>query len=192
MATPTPMPARGDRNAPVFDSSKPHELRRYFTDLEFLLARAAVTDNGEMKRHATRFLSVEDQEIWEGLPTFTDATQSYNLFKAAVLKLYAGNDEERRFGLNDLDALVGHYARVGIHSKEDLTTFYRQFLRITVYLISKSRLSPAEQGRSFLRAMQPPTFSTAILQRLQIKKPDIHPEDPYDLGDIYDAAQFVI
>ncbi|KAF7359972.1 hypothetical protein MVEN_00724100 [Mycena venus] len=127
---PTPMPARGDRNAPQFDSTKPHELRRYFTDLEFSLGRAAVTDDAEMKKHATRFLSVENQEIWEG------------------------NDEDRRFGLNDLDALVGQYSQVGILSLDDLKTFYRQFLRITTYLIEKKRLSKGEQSRSFLRAMQ--------------------------------------
>ncbi|KAJ7106002.1 hypothetical protein C8R44DRAFT_745648 [Mycena epipterygia] len=191
MATPS-MPARGDRNAPQFDSQKPHELRRYFTDLEFLFDRAAVTDNTERKKHATRFLSVEDQEIWEALTSFSDATKSYTEFKTAVLKLYAGNDEDRRFGLGDLDALIGQYARTGILSKEDLTSFYRQFLRITTYLVGKGRLSPAEQSRSFLRAMQPASFALEVKQRLQIKRPDNHPEDPYALADLLEAAEFVI
>ncbi|KAF7350003.1 hypothetical protein MVEN_01301900 [Mycena venus] len=166
------MPARGDRNAPQFDSQKPHELRRYFTDLEFLFDRSAVTDNTERKKHATRFLPVEDQEIWEALTSFADAAKSYAEFKAAVLKLYAGNDEDRRFGLSDLDALIGQYARTGILSKEDLTTFYRQFLRITTYL--------------------PASFALEVKQRLQIKRPDNHPEDPYALTDLLEAAEFVI
>ncbi|KAF7372028.1 hypothetical protein MVEN_00061100 [Mycena venus] len=156
MATPTPMPARGDRNAPQFDSSKPHELRH----------------STDRKKHATRFLSVEDQETWEALPSFQEARNSYAEFKADVLKLYAGNDEERRFELSDMDALIGHYSRVGILSLEDLTTFYRKFLRITTYLISKKRLSEVEQSRSFLRAMQPASFSVDVKLRLQIKKPD--------------------
>ncbi|KAJ6494422.1 hypothetical protein C8R45DRAFT_1135218, partial [Mycena sanguinolenta] len=192
MATPTPMPARGDRNAPQFDSTKPHELRRYFSDLEYLLTRAAVTNDQEKKRHATRFLSAEDQEIWEGLETFTDLTKSYDQFKAAVLKLYAGNNDERRFELIDLDSLIGHYSRVGILSIADLTTFYRQFLRITTYLIGKGRLSPIEQSRAFLRAMQPSSFELAILRRLEIKKPDVHPGDVHTLADLYEAAEFVL
>ncbi|KAJ7254442.1 hypothetical protein C8J57DRAFT_1437199 [Mycena rebaudengoi] len=186
------MPARGDRNAPQFDSSKPHELRRYFADLEYLLNRAAITDDTEKKMHATRFLSVEDQEIWEALDSFSTANQTYRQFKSAVLKLYAGNDEERRFELADLDAIIGQYSRVGILSMDDLTTFYRQFLRITTYLIQKNRLSAAEQSRSFLRAMQPPAFALEVKQRLQIKKPDVHPADPYALADIYAAAEFVL
>ncbi|KAJ7499381.1 hypothetical protein FB451DRAFT_1428986 [Mycena latifolia] len=186
------MPARGDRNAPTFDAAKPHELRRYFTDLEYLFTRAAITDNAEKKGHATQFLAVDDQETWEALPTFTDATKTYEEFKVDVLKLYSGNDEEHRFGLNELDALIGHYSRTGIYSKEDLTTFYRQFLHITTYLISKSRLSASEQSRSFLRAMQPASLLVKIQNRLQIKQPDVHPEDPYAIADIYEAAQFAL
>jgi hypothetical protein len=145
-----PMPARGVRNAPWFDSKKPHELRRYFSDLEFLFGCSAVTDDTEKKKHATRFLSVEDQEIWEALASFTNAAKTYDEFKAEALKLYAGNDEDRRFSLADLDALIGQYSRVGILSSKDLTTFHRQFLRISTYLIVKNRLSISEQSRSFL------------------------------------------
>ncbi|KAF7348977.1 hypothetical protein MVEN_01418600 [Mycena venus] len=165
------MPARGDRNAPQFDSSKPHELRRYFTDLEYLLGRAAVTDDTEMKKHATRFLSVEDQEIWEGLPR---------------------NDEDRRFELNDLDALVGQYSRVGILSLDDLKTFYRQFLRITTYLVEKKRLSEAEQSRSFLRAMQPSSLAADIRLHLKVNHPKAHPADPLPVADLYEAAEYAL
>ncbi|KAF7372138.1 hypothetical protein MVEN_00072700 [Mycena venus] len=189
---PTPMLARGDRNAPQFDSTKPHELRRYFTDLEFLLGRAAVTDNAEMKKRATRFLSVEDQEIWEGLPSFKDAQKSFSDFKAAVLKLYSGNDEDHRFGLNDLDALVGQYSRVGILSLDDLKTFYRQFLRNATYLIGKKRLSEGEQSRSFLCAMQPSTLAADIRLHLKVNHPKAHPADPLPVADLYEAAEYAL
>ncbi|KAJ7749826.1 hypothetical protein DFH07DRAFT_775325 [Mycena maculata] len=165
-APPARIPARGDRNAPHFNSSKPHELRRYFTDLEFLFSEASITDETKMKKHTTRFLLIKDQETWETLLSFTDATKKYDAFKADVLKLYSGNEEDRRFGLSDLDALVGHYSR--------------------------SRLSPTELSRAFLRAMQPAAFSLAVHHRLQIKKPDNHPEDPYALEDLFEAAQFCI
>ncbi|KAJ7697909.1 hypothetical protein B0H17DRAFT_1130189 [Mycena rosella] len=188
----TPMPARRDCNAPTFDSAKPHELCRYFANIKFLFDRAAVSDSSEKKKHATRFLVVEDQETWETLPVFTNITKMYDQFKTDVLKLYSGNDEERCFGVSNLDALLGHYSRTGIYSKADLTTFYRQFLRITTYLISKARISAPEQSRAFLGAMQPASLLTKVEQYLQIKKPDIHPEDPYKIIDIYYAAHFVL
>jgi len=192
MATVIPMPARGDRNAPQFDSHKPHELRRYFSDLEFLFGRSAVTDNTEKKGHATRFLSVEDQEVWETIESFSDTAKSYDDFKRDILRLYAGNNEDRRYAISDLDALIGEYSRVGILSMEDLTTFYRQFLRITTYLISKNRLSATEQSRAFLRAMHPESFAREIKLQLRIKNPNNHPEDPYPLSELYEAAEFAL
>jgi hypothetical protein len=70
-AVPQPqMPARGDRNAPQFDSAKPRELPCYFSDLEFHFTRTSVVDSTEKKRHTTRFLGVEDQDVWESLPEF--------------------------------------------------------------------------------------------------------------------------
>ncbi|KAF7359866.1 hypothetical protein MVEN_00712100 [Mycena venus] len=192
MATSTPMPACGDRNAPQFDSTKPHELRRYFTDLEFLMTRATVTVGTEMKKHATQFLSVEDQEIWEALPSFADATKTFAQFKADILKLYAGNDEDRRFELSDLDSLVGQYSRVRILSLDDLKTFYRQFLRITTYLLDKKHLSESEQSRSFLCAMQPPSLTAEIHLHLKIKNPNLHPADPRPVADLYEAAEYAL
>jgi hypothetical protein len=190
--TTIPMPARGDRNAPQFDSRKPHELRRYFTDLEFLFGRSSVTANDDKKKHATRFLSVEDQEVWETIESFSDAAKSYDDFKGDILRLYAGNNEDRRYAISDLDALIGEYSRVGILSMDDLTTFYRQFLRITTYLISKNRLSATEQSRAFLRAMHPASFAREIKLQLRIKNPNNHPEDPYPLSELYEAAEFAL
>ncbi|KAJ7278317.1 hypothetical protein C8J57DRAFT_1576773 [Mycena rebaudengoi] len=154
---PAQMPARGDRNTPQFDSSKPRELPRYFSDLEFHFTRVGITDATEKKGHSTRFLSVEEQDIWESLDEFKP-TSTYEQFKAAVLKL----------------------------------EFYRQFLVITQFLISRQRLSIAEQCRSFRRAIAPAHLWARVHQRLQIKKPDVHPDDPYELADLHEAVQFVL
>ncbi|KAJ7307663.1 hypothetical protein DFH08DRAFT_918484 [Mycena albidolilacea] len=191
-AVPQPqMPARGDRNAPQFDSAKPRELPRYFSDLEFHFTRASVVDSTEKKRHATRFLSVEDQDVRESFPEFGPAS-TFDQFQAAVLKLYPGTDSNRKFTLADLDTLVGEYARVGILSRGDYSEFYRQFLVITQFLFGRECLSIAEQSRSFFRAIAPAHLWARVHQRLQIKKPDVHPDDPYALEDLHEAVQFVL
>ncbi|KAJ7455161.1 hypothetical protein FB451DRAFT_1049110 [Mycena latifolia] len=187
MAQPT-MPARGDRNAPTFDSSKPRELPRYFSDLEFHFTRCNITDAAEMKSHATRFLSVRDQDAWEALTEFITDGTTYADFKSAVLKLYPGTDADRKYSLADLDVLIGAYARTGILSKGDFSEFYRDFTAISTFLIRKDRLSAAEQSRAFRRAMQPQSLWDRMHQRLQIKKPDVHPDDPYGLADLKEAA----
>ncbi|KAF7342425.1 hypothetical protein MVEN_01831600 [Mycena venus] len=146
----------------------------------------------EKKEHATRFLTVEDQDVWETLDEFSNATRTYADFKAAILKLYPGTDADRKYSLSDLDALVGKSAREGIHSKADFSEFYRQFIVISKYLVSKGRLSDDERSRTFRRAIQPPSLWDKVHQRLQIKKPDVHPEDPYAIDDMYEAINFAL
>jgi len=46
------MPARGERAAPSFDTTKPRELVRFFEELEYLFARADLKDETEKKKHA--------------------------------------------------------------------------------------------------------------------------------------------
>ncbi|KAJ6461844.1 hypothetical protein C8R47DRAFT_993378 [Mycena vitilis] len=186
------MPARGDRNAPQFDSQKPRELLRYFSDLQYLFTRSNVTDSTEKKQHATRFLTVDDQDVWETLDEFTDATKTYEEFKRAVLNLYPGTDTDRKYSLGDLDALIGEYGRIGMHSKADFREFYRQFIVISKYLVDKQRLSEGERSRAFRRAIQPQSLWDRVDRRLQIKRPDVHPQDPYSVQDIYDAVDFVL
>ncbi|KAF7365905.1 hypothetical protein MVEN_00465500 [Mycena venus] len=185
------MPARGERGAPTFDSAKPRELNRYFDDLEFHFTRCSITDDAAKKQHATRYLSVDDQDVWQSLPEH-DQAHTYQQFKAAVLKLYPGTDANRKFSMADLDALIGEYQRIGILSRGDYSDFYRKFILYTQYLISHNRLSLAEQSRAFKRAIAPPHLWNSVHQRLQIKKPDVHPEDPYDLADLNEAVEFVL
>jgi hypothetical protein len=136
MTTPS-MPSRGDRNAPTFDSAKPRELPRHFSDLEYHFTRCNITDDAQKKSHATRFLTVRDQDAWESLTEFTTPTTSYEDFKAAVLKLYPGTDADRKYSLADLDTLVGTHVRTGIHSKGDFSEFYRDFSAISTSIIQK-------------------------------------------------------
>ncbi|KAF7293721.1 hypothetical protein MIND_01152300 [Mycena indigotica] len=188
---PIPMPARGAHTTPKFDSTKPGELRRYFDDDEFLLAQAAITTTLEKKKACSRYLSVADQELVEGLDEFSDATKTYEEFKKAALAHYAGNDEDHLHTLKDWDAhlRVGSTARVGIHSEAELATFYRTFVHMGKFLIAKKRLSETEQSHVFLRALQPASLQAAVKQCLQIIRPNIHADDPYELKDLYEAAK---
>ena len=96
-----------------------------------------------------------------------------------------------QYSLSDLDILIGEQLRLGIHSADGLADFHMRFLAITNWLIDKQRLSDLEQQRSYIRAFSPLLF-TSILTQLQIKFPDQHPDLPYKVSDVYEAAQFVL
>ncbi|KAH9018553.1 hypothetical protein EDB84DRAFT_1276122, partial [Lactarius hengduanensis] len=186
------LPAHTERSAPSFDETQPEEIERYFADLELLLDNHTVAADGERKQAAVRYLkAVRTEKLWKTTPAFNDTTKTYAEFRADILKLYPGASDDCTYTMQDLDAVVGECAGIGIFSASDLGDYNHQFLLITHYLISKNHMSTAEQSRAFLRGVRP-DLSQRIMQRLQLKMPDHMPDDPYDLGDIYDAANFVL
>ncbi|KAJ7138095.1 hypothetical protein C8R44DRAFT_606765, partial [Mycena epipterygia] len=192
---PTPthptMPARKDRTAPVFDSRNARDLRQYFSDLEFLFSRSSIAADSEKKFHATRFLSIDDQDLWESVPEFTDPAASFEQFTAAIFRLYPEADPDRRYSIADLNALVTELSHVQSLNHPRFLEFYRRFFTISTFLRAKDRLSVFEQSRYFCHAI-PPNIWSLVHHRLRIKSPDVHPDDPYLLTDLRDAVDFVL
>ena len=82
-------------------------------------------------------------------------------------------------------------ANIGISSTKDLSNYHLQFIAITTWLISKGQLGDLEQQRAYIRAFQPPLL-TVIINCLQLKYPDHHPNVPHKVEEVYDTAQFVL
>lgn len=160
-------------------------------DLEFHFTRSAVEDATERKKHACWFLDIDTCELWETLPEYTNDKASYNKFCEAIYRLYPGSEEERKWSVADMDKLVGESSRIVILSLSDLGKYYRQFLAITSFLLSKDHISTTEQGRAFTCGFQSELWGW-ISQRLQLKFPDHFPNDPYKLQDIHDTMRFIL
>lgn len=185
----TVMPARGHSTAPKFSPDQPRELRRFFKELEYHFTACTITDNDAKKGYAVRYVDFDVADLWEGLAEFSAGT--YDAFKTAVHELYPGSGEDRKWTMADMDKLVGEQLRIGIFSLADFGNYHRSFIQITKYLVDKGRLSAQGQSRSFIRGIQPSLWEL-IHRRLEIKKPDVHPDDPYDLKDIIKAAEHVL
>jgi hypothetical protein len=185
------LPGRNERSAPTFDESRPQELTQYFTGLQALLHRFNVINDEDRKQAAVRYLKIETENLWKTTSSWSDPTQSFDDFKAEVFRLYPGATGDRSYTLQSLDLIIGHYARTGILSSDDLGEYYRRFILVSRYLISKGRLSTQEQSRSFFRGL-PPQLEALVKTRLQQKFIDHFPDDPYNLPDIYDAVSYVL
>ena len=140
------MPAHRDHGLPQFDPEKLCELRRFFEDLKFYFVQSQVVDKEEMKQHALWFIDCDTAELWEILPEFTNATTSYQKFVDAVYKLYPGLDAERHWSIGDMEKLIGEASRVGISLLANLGKYHREFIAMTTFLITKNRISAAEQS----------------------------------------------
>jgi hypothetical protein len=185
------MPTRSDRSAPNFSGNQPEELERYFTDLESLFDLHQVADNQDRKKAAIRYLDIRTESLWKTTEAWIDPNKTYDEFRTEIFKLYPGASGDRTYTIQDLDMVVGHYARIGIISSTDLGEYYRRFLLISRYLITRNRMSTHEQSRTFFRGLQP-SLEARVRQRLQQKFVDHFPDDPYDLQAVYEAASYVL
>lgn len=191
MASPIPMPARGERAAPTFDKAKPREIGRFFDEIEYLFDRAKITAEDEKKRQLLRYVDFETEQIWKSFPEFKSPLSTYAALKAAILVHYPDAAGDHIFSIRDMDLLIGERQRLGITSVTDLTNYHLQFLAVTGWLMDNDQLGDLEQRRAYTRAFSE-EFKHQVNNRLQLKKPDQHPNIPYKVLDVYDAARYVL
>jgi hypothetical protein len=125
------------------------------------------------------------------MPAFADAGQTYKDFKTEILSLYPSAGTDCTFSIQDLDLLIGEQAQVGIISTNSIADYYRQFLLILHYLISKNRLSSIDQLQNFMQGFCP-ELAQCVMQRLELCLLTHLPEDPYTISKVYNAANFII
>ena len=183
MAAPFYMPARGERAAPTFDTSKPRELIRFFEELEYLFTRASLEEESEKKKHVLRYVEFDVEQIWKTFPEYSDPTKTYTAFKNAILVHYPDASGDYVYSLRDMDLLIGERQRLGISTTTDLSDYHLKFISITSWLIEKKQLGSLEQERGYLRAFQPHLLA-AVNNRLQMKFPDRHPNIPHTVKDV--------
>ena len=183
------MPLKGDRGAPTFNTERPSELPRFFRQLEALFLRSGITSNMEKKDYVISYIDASLADLWEGIPSFKSETDSYDIFKAAVLDSYS--DHDRKYNVSDLDMLIGERQRLGIRSLNELSEYHLRFQAVTSYLLEKKLIGEIEQFNAFVRSFSP-AFWTDISRRLQVKHPDHFPDVPYKISEVYDAARFVL
>ncbi|KZT27349.1 hypothetical protein NEOLEDRAFT_1176775, partial [Neolentinus lepideus HHB14362 ss-1] len=167
--TPTPLPSRRDKAALVFDPEQPRTLVRYFEDLDDLFALHKVTTDEAKKATALKYVPMAVEDLWKTLPEYS-VEHTYVAFMAAVKTLYLA---------------------IGIHTLADLASYYREFILITRFLISKDLLSTCKQNRAFQRGFNAELW-LRIIHRLQIKDIDHLPDTAYDIQKVYEAAAFAL
>ncbi|KAG6851545.1 hypothetical protein C0991_008246 [Blastosporella zonata] len=134
------MPARGHGTAPSFNPSKPRELPRYFTELEFLFASSGVTNDAEKKALGIHYVDYNSSEQWLSISEYQpyDDSQpalpySYDDWKRAVISLYPGADAATKYSMADLDQIMGKAARTNIKTIGQFADYYRKFYQDPVY-----------------------------------------------------------
>ncbi|KAF4619936.1 hypothetical protein D9613_004663 [Agrocybe pediades] len=185
------MPPRGAEDAPIFDKSQPRSLLQYLTELRYLFEQYGITDDQQKKSHAVRYLDYDTWELWQCLPEFSDPSASFYEFILALYDLYPDCLDAERYSFSELEDFVRKTFSAGIHSLLDLGNYHRRFLTISSALIKSHRLSDLEEKRLYILGFNS-SLRPQILDRLYLLHLDQHPDIPFDVQDVYQAAQFVL
>jgi hypothetical protein len=116
------MPACGHSTAPRFDGNALN-LHLYFDEVEALSIDAGLNEEGKV-RHALRYASQEDNKLWSMLPEAKAQVPDYTWFCDAVVKLYPGADDERKYAKSNLQRLIDTQRQYGIESRAELGHYY--------------------------------------------------------------------
>ena len=148
-------------------------------------------DQHECKEAVLKYLKIRTEQLWKTTEAWSNRTKTFEEFKAEVYTLYPGMTRDCTYMIQDLDTLIGHWARIGIITAADLGKYYRRFILISWYLIGKNRLSTQEQSRTFFRGLQP-QLESKVCQQLQQKFIDHFPDNPYKLPVVNEAVSYVL
>ena len=185
------MPDRGQRSAPTFDQAKPYELYRFFEDLERLFVRVGVTADIDKKKDACRYVDVKVERVWKSFPEFADQTKNFAAFKAAIQKHYPDAEGDYLYSAIDLEKLISTQFAAGMQTVEQLQTFHLEFITISNWLIEKDLLGEIEQRRSYIHAFDNPLLGN-MKARLRMLNLHQHPNKPYKMEEVFEAARFVL
>lgn len=191
------MPMRNVPGAPVFSPDKPQTINAFFEDLEFLFTEAAITDDQIKKGHAVRYAPEPDKDLWRAFESFqakdkSGKVQTYDDFKAEVLRLYLGKDGKRLHSLSDLNAVVITTTQSTMRSTSEFSAYSRKFRLVGDYLVKHDVLRADDRDRLFVRGL-PDALRTKVLERLKYTCPDVlAPRTPYTVQQVTDATEFVL
>lgn len=112
-------------------------------------------------------------------------------YRKLLVEQTPGAEEDRRYTTADLAALVSKYQRMPNLSMNDFNRLWTKFYAISDYLKSRDRLSAEESPLRLLECL-PYLLRRDVKAQLRRQYPRHHPEDPYQLQEIYDAVLFVL
>jgi hypothetical protein len=84
------------------------------------------------------------------LPEAKAQAPDYARFRDAIVKLYPGADDERKYAESNLQWLIDMQRQYAIESRAELGHYYREFCCISKFLIDKQRLSDIEHNKMYM------------------------------------------
>ena len=112
-------------------------------------------------------------------------------FKEKILWLYPGSMDDRRILIANLDKFIAKSASAQYETAEMLGEYYREFTRMSEFLILRNRLSIREQSEKFYEGL-----GTKLEQQTRFCLSMVfitrHPDEPDTMDEIFKEASILV
>ena len=181
------MPSRGDRRAPTFEPvNEPASILRFFDDIRHYGANAGLNDK-EMIAWARFYAPLDDELLWQQLKTARGS--DFDAFRREVLTYYP--TAFRRYTIGDLLNLTKDYAADRYWTSTTLGNYYRDFMRVSGYLMSIEHISKLDQRRYFRDGI--PAFLNDKLEHSLRFVDYTHPPGlPWNIQDVFRELERIL
>ncbi|KAG6883865.1 hypothetical protein C0993_003262 [Termitomyces sp. T159_Od127] len=106
-----------------------------------------------------------------------------------MIRLYPGTEESTCYMVNELHQLVQDNLDLSAYTLGTFLTYYCKFQKISRWLLQHGKIHANEEQRLFQQGI-PTSLWAKITRHLEILKPTHHPEDPYNVKDVYEAGNW--
>ena len=179
------MPVPNTSRAPKFDSQNPSQIPIFFASVDLLAADAGLSQKDRISW--ARAYAPTEQSLWTTFPEVQG--DDYQAFVARVLRLYPGATD--MFTSRDLEALIQKQSSLPMSSEQELGEYYRQFLRISSYLLQRNALSPNQVGERFLMGL-PKSIRLEVVRALYVLDPNREEGLAWDMNQIHETTRKVV
>jgi len=181
------LPSRNDPSAPHFNGN-PCSLIAYLDEVESLAHQVSLSPRETIKV-AIRYTHSDTYELWNSLDNAR--SDNWPAFKAELVTFYPEITQQRRYSILHLETLVEQQRSSAITHQEAFGDYYRRFRTVSNYLYDKGTISNREISAYFISGLHP-RFRSLVRHQLCLENPRHHPDDPYNLDQIYDASVFIL
>ncbi|KAG6858670.1 hypothetical protein C0995_014824, partial [Termitomyces sp. Mi166 len=124
-------------------------------------------------------------------PEPTARAYTYEEWKAEIFKLYPGSESRDRYTRNNLEKLIANFLSKGTLLQASFSQYHCEFQKIVKWLADNGKMEWSSEKEKFQHGI-PSTLWVRIVQCLEILYPLHHPNDPYEVEEMFNAGDWYL
>jgi transposase InsO family protein len=146
------MPVLGSKEAPRLFDGKPEDLEDFLDRFLILAAGAQLTDDEKVKA-ITQYVTRKQKALFESLDGYS--TRSWTDFEDSLKAVFPSTATEQKYSPITLESISLKAAQTYRSSYDEFLEYFRNFMPVAKWLITKNKLTTNDQNRLFWFGLHP-------------------------------------